>query len=208
MRLFAALLASAALLSACRKAEEPKKTGLAEAAAKVRYAETCRNRVPLEYARSYPLPLLSDGKASFRLFFYPLRSKFQKGHAMPVVEVLPPAAAARFSLGASDAACERFNVPLQLDPGTTLGPRFYPEVKLLGMRRFDLKQAELYSLLEATAAAYFAREDSEEIRRTVDDFFELFLVMSEPSLKPYYYYLSPDFWQWVEQQTGKKLFEV
>lgn len=208
MKLFAALIALAALQAGCRKAEEPKKTGLAEAAAKVRYAETCRNRVPLEYARSYPLPLVSDGKASFRLFFYPLSSKFQKGRSMPVVEVLPPAAAARFSLGASDEACERFNVPLQLDRGVTLGPRFYPEVSLLGMRRFDLKQAELYSLLEAAAAAYFAQETSDEARRTADDFFELFLVMSEPGLKPYYYYLSPDFWQWVEKQTGKKLFEV
>jgi len=207
-RRVAALIVLAAFAGACSKAGEPKKAGLAEAASRVRYTATCRKMVPMEYARSYPLPLYSDAGPSFRLFFYPLKTKFLKGHSMPVAEVLAPIVAARFASDGTGGSCERFSAPLQLDPGVTLGTRFPPEAAILGVRQFEMKQAELYALEEGVAAAYFVQDNSEAARQTAGDFFDLFFAISEPGLRPYYYYLSPNFWQWIEKLSGKKVFEA
>jgi hypothetical protein len=200
-------LAAFAFAGACGKLGEHKKA-LVEAASQVRYTAACRKMVPMEYARSYPLPLYSDAGPSFRLFFYPLKTKFLKGRSMPVAEALAPVVAARFASDGTGESCERFSAPLQLDPGVTLGPRVPPEAAILGVRQFEMKQAELYALEEGVAAAYFAQDGSDAARQAVGDFFDLFFVISEPGLKPYYYYLSPDFWQWVEKMTGRKVFEA
>jgi len=204
----ALLAASLAFAGACQKFESPKNMGLAEAASRVRYTSACRKMVPMEYARSYPLPFYSDAGPSFRLFFYPLKTRYLKGRSMPAAEVLAPVVAARFAPDGTGGFCERFSAPLQLDPGVTLGPRFPPEAALLGVRQFEMKQAELFSLEEGVAAAYFSQDDSEAARQAVGDFFDLFFAISEPGLRPFYYYLNPDFWQWVEKMTGKRVFEA
>ena len=206
-RAAALIVLATSFAGACSKTGEPKKAGLAEAASRVRYTAACRKMAPIEHARSYPLPTFADGSPSFRLFFYPLSTKYVKGHSMPVVEVLAPVVAARLATVDSDGFCERFNVPLQLERGSTLGPRFHREAAILGVRQFEQRQEELYAMEEGVAAAYFAQDNSEAARQAAAEFFDFFFAMSEPGLRPYYYYLSPDFWQWMENLTGKKVFE-
>lgn len=202
-RLASAFLAFA-LLAACAKEQGAKPSGLKEAAERVRYDKSCSKKVYMEYARSYPLPVLYDGQRIYRLFFYPLDRRSDKGR--PSVSVLAPVAAARFNAVTGEGGCESLSTPIQADPGVTLGPRLPPEIERMGMRQFDLMQAELYTSLENVSSAYYDRRTDPSAKEVAADFFDRFQAMSEPGLKPYYYYLSPDFWEWMEKTTGRKLF--
>ncbi|HAH07138.1 MAG TPA: hypothetical protein DCM05_11565 [Elusimicrobia bacterium] len=201
---FGAILSLLLLFSSCKKAPESKVSGLQEMAARVRYDKSCAKKVYMEYARSYPLPALSGGQRIYRLFFYPLDRRLVKGQN--AISVLAPVAAARFNLETGEGGCESLSTPIQADPGVTLGPRLQPEIERMGMRQLDLMQAELYTSLENVSSAYFDRRSDPSAQEVASDFFDRFLAMSEPGFKPYYYYLSPDFWEWMEKTTGRKLF--
>jgi len=42
-------------------------------------------------------------------------------------------------------------------------------------------------------------------RKELPNFMDNFLFTSEPGLKQFYYQLNPDFWNWLEKLTGRKL---
>jgi hypothetical protein len=189
---------------ACKKPEGTRSPSLFDAAARVRYDKSCAKKVYMEYARSYPLPLFSQGRREYRLFFYPLDRGVAKGQSS--ISVLPPVVAGRFSLESGEGGCEDFKTPIQADPGTTLGSRLHPEIERMGMRQLESMQEELYAALENASSAYFDQRTDDSAKEVAADFFDRFLALSEPGLKPYYYYLSPDFWDWIEKTTGRKLF--
>jgi hypothetical protein len=193
----------------CRKAEGPGAMAagqlLSEAANKVRYSESCQGVVPMGHARSYPLPVKEEGQLTYGVFFYALQKKGIGEGQKPVVEVGVPAVAARFMTEIPGGGCREFKTALKGGASSSLGPRFTPEAERMGMSRYDREQAELYAAIEKASAVYFKNGTDDEARKSAEDFFVRFTVMSEPGLRPYYHQLSPEFWDWAGQLTGKKL---
>jgi hypothetical protein len=76
------------------------------------------------------------------------------------------------------------------------------------MGAFDSRKSDLYLAIEKVAEAYFDDDNGQDAKDLANDFFDQFSYLSEPGLKQFYYDLNPEFWQWVEKLTGKKLVEA
>lgn len=179
--------------------------GLAIAAQRARYAESCLKRVVMERSSSFAVAAPKGAGVKFRLFYYgmtPMRGP-RPGGALR--EVYPPGVMAEFDPATGASSCTDFASDVAVEAGKTLGPRMGPGAEKLGLQEYKLKEAELYSALEQSSAAYFAgRKDNAALADT-RDFLERFVLLSEPGLLPFYRELNPDFWKWAEDLTGRRL---
>jgi hypothetical protein len=195
LRRAAVLAAVAALAAACKGADywsdrlqaEP----LYRRAEQVRSSPSCAKLVPLEFGRTFPVPVA--GKR-FEVLYYPLFVSPGKSEAMT------PAFAARF---ARDSSAPDVCTPLAAAPARSLG-RAVPAG--LSMKAYYKADARLFASSDKTAALYFSGAPASAADKAVlGEFVDAFTTIAEPGMRDYYYLINPDFWEWLRREAGKSL---
>jgi len=173
-----------------------------------RYSPTCEKMVPMGGIAGYPIPLkIANGERIYQAFFFGLNPSYP-GALTPGQEpqLVPPAIVAELHLDGT-ALCSRLITSPEIKPLADYGPRFSSEANKLSTGAFDSHKNDLYLAIERVAKFYFADDNGQNAKDSANNFFDQFTYLFEPGLKQFYYELNPDFWQWLEKLTGKKLVE-
>ena len=195
LRRTAALAAAAGLCAACKGADywsgRLRSDPLYQRAEKVRSSPSCSKIVPMEFGRTFPVPVA--GK-QFMVLFYPLFVSPGKSEAMT------PAFSARFARDASGAdACAPLIAPHARSLGSAVPAG-------LSMKAYYKADASLFASLDKTAALYFAGgSPAPADKAALGEFVDAFTTIAEPGLLPDYYAVNPDFWEWLRQEAGRSI---
>ena len=178
----------------------------------VRFTGDCAKMTAPGSSHVYGYPVPAKPKTNktakttkiFRVFFYSIYPSYPAQAPGKKVEAQTPFAMAEFGLDGS-AFCVPLTTQASLDKN--LGERLTPEADRLGISSFTAKRSEFYRVLAKTANLYFAGAANKEAQKVANDFMDKFLFISEPGLKQFYYRLNPNFWNWLEKLTGRKLVD-
>lgn len=192
-------LASVAALAACKGSVDwvakLQADPLYQRAEKLRDAPSCSKTVPMEFGRSFPVPLPGlDGK--FQVLYYPTVTSPGKS------EVMSPRFAGTFTRG--DAAADACSaLPAELGRPSSHGPAVPAGVS---MKEYYRAEATLFASLDKASALYAkGGAPSAEDKKALGDFMEAFTTLAEPGLKADYYRVNPDFWEWLRREGGRSL---
>lgn len=200
-RIAGCLVSCVALSATVVAGEELSGATLQNKIKSIRYSDTCARMVAPEHTSSYPLPILVNKAQTFRVLFYSVVTVPAQQGAKG--DVRPPVAIGRFDAG-SDGTCEAYPMPMGVGVSSpALGPRWPVGVRELTMDQFARQQRTLFSVLAQAASGYFSGSTGARSQILAQEFLDRFEKMSEPGLRPYYRSLSPDFWQWIQDRTGK-----
>jgi hypothetical protein len=194
---FAALAAAAVFAAACKGTDywtaRLKSDPLYRRSEKVRDSASCSALIPMEFGRSFPVPV-RDGRPRFEVLFYPLIVSPGKSEAMtPVFE----AHFARDTAEADVCASRPAAAPRSLGAPVPAG---------LSMKAYYGADAALYASLDKTAELYFAGGAKTPADKAIlGDFVGAFTTLAEPGLLPDYYRVNPDFWEWLRRETGRSI---
>lgn len=173
-----------------------------------RYGAGCDRMVPMQNIAGYPIPIKnSRGEETYQMFYFHIYPSYpaQAPGQSPVL--LAPSVVAEFQLK-GEAVCSLLRFDKKAVIKKDYGPRYPAEVDKLSIGSLDSKRNDLFLATEKVAKEYFAGETESAAKTAATDFFDQFVYLSEPGFQQFYYDLNPDFWQWVENLTGKKLAEV
>jgi len=195
LRRAAALAALAALCAACKGAEYWESRLQADPlylrAEKVRSSPSCSKLIPLEFGRTFPVPV---GSKQFEVLYYPQFVSPGKSEAMS------PAFKALF---ARDASAPDVCTPLAAAAPRSVGA---PVPAGLSMKAYYKADAALFASLDKTAALYFAGGAPAAADKAVlGDFVDSFSTLAEPGLLADYYRQNPAFWEWLRAATGRSI---
>lgn len=184
------VLSAGLLLAACRGGSAPpSRLELAVQASSSQ--PPCDTVIPMEWPASLPVPS-AGGAGEYRVFFYPLGEPESLGFVnAPLGEaVIKP------ETGGA-ASCRRLEGELR-----GLGSRRWPEaVDEMEPDELERRLGGLYASTEKAARLYAAKAPLKpEDRKVLGDYSRRFLELAEPPLRPYYYRLNPDFWDWLGAQ--------
>lgn len=185
-----------------------KYSSLAEVVKNARYSVGCDRMVPMQNIAGYPIPIKnSHDEGTYQMFYFSLSQSYpaQAPGQSPVL--LAPSVVAEFQLK-GEAICSPLRFGKKAVIKKDYGPRYSAEVDKLSIGSLDSKRNDLFLATEKVAKEYFAGGTESAVKTVATDFFDQFVYLSEPGFQQFYYDLNPDFWQWVENLTGKKLAEV
>lgn len=156
---------------------------LYQRADKLRSSGPCASMVPMEFGRSFPVPV-RGGK--FKVLYYPLERIPSK------VQVLTPIFEGLFSMASTEGdACVRITTGTVESLGLAVPPG-------VSMTTYYHHEARLYESLGRVSDRYSRGGVVDEgDRRVMADFVESFQAIAEPGLRSSYYNLNPDFWNWL-----------
>jgi hypothetical protein len=193
----AALAVFAGLCAACKGTDywtsRLQSDQLYQRADQVRAGASCSKLIPMEFGRSFPVPVPGTTKR-FRLLFYPLFISPGKSEAMT------PAFEADFTSDAPDAdECRAFGGPSAHSIGRAVPAG-------LSMKAYYKAAATLYGSLDKTASLYLAGGSPAAADKAVlGGFVDAFAALAEPGLLTDYYRINPDFWEWLRRETGRSI---
>ena len=194
----AVLLALGAALAACKGSEywsdRLEANPLYQRAKAVRQCPTCANLVPIEFGRSFPVPVRDKSLGHFEVLFYPTSASPSK------CTMAAPLFSGQFAPGAPDAdRC----ASLGASPADSLGPCRPSGLSLAKTYQTELR---LFESLDRAAALYLKGDaPGPQDRKVLADYVDSFQLLAEPGLLPYYYRQSPDFWEWLRQEAGRAI---
>ncbi|MFH2202734.1 MAG: hypothetical protein ABIJ96_06445 [Elusimicrobiota bacterium] len=157
----------------------------------------CSAVIPMEWSPSWPVPTGEAGGAQFKLFYYPIR-RVKKS-----IQLHKPLGEAMFeTAGGSISYCRRIPGELHELPGTSIEDK----AKRHSTKKFHALLDRLYLYSEKVSVIYAAKEPpSYRQKKVMREYGELFLEFSEPPMRPYYYQLNPDFWEWLRASGAPSL---
>ena len=197
LRRAAAFAAAAVSLTACRGADywasKLQADPLYQRSEQVRASASCSKLVPMEFGRTFPVPVKA-GQAQFEVLFYPLFVSPGKSEAMS------PSFQGRFARGTDAAdAC----APLPSGVPRSVGA---PVPAGLSMKAYYKADAALFASLGRSADLYFAGGSSAAADKAVlVEFVDAFTTLAEPGLQADYYRVNPDFWEWLRREAGRSI---
>lgn len=181
---------------------EGGKTWLEAAVEHARYAEPCAERLPLEHAQSFPVPVRTKGGSRYRVFFYPAVS--DEGPAGPDPKAYPPSAILEFDGRGGGVSCDVAVAFPAAEYGKALGPQRSKAARALSAEDRDSKESRLLALTEKAGETFNADKKDAPARETIRAWLTLFELLSEPGMKAYYRALSPEFWGWADSLTQRR----
>jgi hypothetical protein len=192
-----ALTLAAGLMTACKGTDywldQVRADPLYQRAEKVVISPSCSGLVPMEFGRSFPVPV-RDAQKQFEILFYPLSVAPGKS------EVFSPVFEAHF---ARDTAAADVCLRLPKAEARSLGAAVPAG---LSNKAYYRAEATLFASLDRTAAVYFAGGASAPAdKAALGEFIDAFLTLAEPGLRPDYYRINPDFWEWLRRETGRSI---
>jgi len=160
----------------------------------LRQGARCSGLVPLEFGSTLPVPVRDAAHGHFEVLFFP--AAFSPSE----YTVMTPTVQGWFALGTDSAdRCERIGK----GEVQSLGPGL---PKALSMAQYYRTEARLFADLQLASALYFkGAAPAAQDREALKEFAAAFDVLAAPGLVPYYYRLSPDFWEWLRLSTGRSI---
>ncbi|MGA3174404.1 MAG: hypothetical protein ABSE25_08290 [Syntrophorhabdales bacterium] len=148
--------------------------------------------IPMEWPASWPVPTGGKKGAEFKIFFYPI-----PGRKVPDAEFRIYAPQAEATLDIRDGSVTRHG--RYGGPKKEISSKRWPdELSNISMEEFEKLEDRLYKATEEVAVIYAAgRRPTPAEGRRIQTYGKLFLKMCEPALRPYYYALNPDFFDWL-----------
>jgi hypothetical protein len=192
------IVAAAAALAACRGesywVDKLQADPLYRRAEQLRDAPTCSASVPIEFGRTFPVPLPGpDGR--FEVLFYPSISSPGKS------VIMGPRFVGTFARSGGTDACAA--LPAEKGAPSPLGAAV-PEG--LSMKAYYRSEAVLFASLDKAAALYAKGGSPDDAgRKDLVDFVDAFTAASEPGLRPDYYRVNPEFWEWLRKEAGRSI---
>lgn len=147
--------------------------------------------MPLEWAKSYPVPL-SDG--TLKVFFYP---SFEDPQAGPVTYGPGGEGIVASSLDRFTACAKTPQAPARL------ADQSRPKGERGGMKAYERLTAELLDDTETATRLYASKKTLGDADRAVlARYWKEFDALAEPGLRPFYYRANPAFWDWLRPLAG------
>jgi len=158
-----------------------------------------RCEIALQMSHSLPLPVHDASPKSYRVYYYmgatPGRPGPSGSKAFP--SLVSAVSAEVPAQGLLPIRCE--SVQIKVSPNQTR-----PQAAQTGATFGQTSM--LYDLTEKVGDLYFKdAPKTAESSQLVGQYFDLFSRHMSPGLEDLYYRTNPDFWAWVEKQTGKSL---
>ena len=150
--------------------------------------------VPMEWPHSWPIPTGNKRGTEFKVFFYPI-----PGRKVPAAEFRIYTPQAEATLDITDGSVT--HRAKYGGPKKEISSKRWPdELSGISIDEFEKLQTRLYEATEEVALIYAAKgEPTEAERQKMRAYGELFSKMAEPALRPYYYEMSRDFWDWLKK---------
>lgn len=184
------LLAGLALVLGCDKSE-PISSKLKQRIRFVKTTAPCDAIIPMEWASSLPVPLSGKTGTEFKIFFFPIANT-AKG-----IEIYTPQGEATINTESSSVSCKTTPNPAKV----LSNRRWSQEASAMNSEQFKNKSDLLLDRTEKVAQAYATGKKNVQ-RKLLMEYASLFKNLSEPDFLPLYYDLNPDFWNWLEKETG------
>jgi len=154
--------------------------------------------VTAESGWTVPIPAYEKGKRVLKVVYYH-HDRAADGKSLGIsppftVFALPP-----------DPEGKSTCAKLKADPKARFGPYMSPAARAV------YTAGMIYDLLDQTltvAQLYFKKAAGPEVKVVVEKYFKDFTFRTQPGMKVIFMELNPDFWNWVEAQTGNKLVPV
>ena len=194
----AGMLALMLSFAACRGAgywmDRLQAQPLYQRANAVRASSACSRLIPVEFGRTFPVPVRRDGRPFYGELFYP--AAVSPGAA----DISAPTAAGFFA-----ARAPQEDLCVGLPSGATLPERVAAAAGLSAARRYRL-ESRLYERLERVGELYFRGGSvTPQERQALVDYADAFRAVAEPVLLPDYYRLNSDFWEWLRREAGRSI---
>jgi len=150
--------------------------------------------VPLEWGFTYPVPGTVDGLKGYKLLAYAVTDRPKASERI----ISTPQISAFFPLNDRPETCKTIS-----DRSKPVGERYSA---LAANAVTEDRDDALHGLTIEIATLYFAgaSKNAASVALVTEYYRELTFLM-EPGFRRYYYDLNPEFWKWVEMQTGKSL---
>ena len=191
----AGLLTLTACLAACKGSSywmgQLAANRLHQRAQQVRQCADCLKSVPIEFGETYPVPVRDGKQGHFQLLYFPA----EFSHASCIMA--SPVFAGEFSLDmpATDHCISL--KPKMIEP---LGRCMPPGLSMAKVARTETR---LFESLDSMAALYFKGSPlGPQERQLLAGYVEDIKILVMPSMLPYYYRQSPDFWEWLRKESG------
>lgn len=170
---------------------------LQEAVESARHKPPCDGIIALEWSNTWPVPFDDPKGNKFHIFFYPIT-----GVPHQTKHLYNPIAEAVVDLQSGiPIACRTLT-----GPAKELSQRVYSDkARALGIDGMADHAHRLYARTEDVSALYAARGKqplTQEQRSIATDFLDVFEIIAEPDLLPYYYKANPSFWEWLHSASG------
>ncbi|MFA6534236.1 MAG: hypothetical protein WCT37_03625 [Patescibacteria group bacterium] len=178
---------------------------LEEGVKNARYGDSCGKIVGMSNIAGYPIPIkTANGEEIYQVFFYNINPSYPVPPPGQEPRILTPSVVAEIHTNAP-AVCAAFIANQNTEIKQSYGPRYSSQANDLSLSALDRQRADLFLVTKKTAASYFAGDTSDQAKATAKDFYDKFILLSEPGFHQFYYDLNPNFWQWLGQLTGKTL---